>query len=342
MAGPLRISYTYSAMPREMSKTERVAAALQGREVDRPPVSAWWHDYQREWSAAALCEATVEAFRKYDWDFIKVNPRFCYYAEGWGAVYQRYDDRMPEIVEKPVQSPDDLAKIIPLDPASGAWGEQLEALRLIGRAVAAEAFFLQTVFSPLAVVTRITGSTKFTRKLMREAPAALEQALLAIEQTLTGYVSACLDAGASGIFYAAVEWGSADNISWADYERFGKPYDLRILVAARNAVFNVLHVCRENNHLLRVLDYPVHAFNWDVGGRGNPTLTEVLSKTDRAVMGGVRTETMRAGEYGDVLREAEAAKEETRGLRWLRTPGCSIDPETPEANLFALTGAVRR
>ena len=35
----------------------------------------------------------------------------------------------------------------------------------------------------------------------------------------------------SGIFFATVEWGSADNISWEDYERFGQPFDMRVLEA---------------------------------------------------------------------------------------------------------------
>ena len=77
-------------MPAQMSKTERVTAALNGRAADRPPVSAWWHDYKREWSAADLAEATLEYYRKYGWDYIKVNPRFSYYAEDWGATYRRY------------------------------------------------------------------------------------------------------------------------------------------------------------------------------------------------------------------------------------------------------------
>jgi len=324
------------------TKTERVQAALRGQSVDRAPVSAWWHDYEREWSAAGLAESTLEAFRKYDWDFIKVNPRYSYYAEDWGAVYQPYDDRLPQITEKPVQSPGDLRKILPLDPTKGAWGEQLDALRLVADGVAGQAPFIQTVFSPLAVMSRLTGSVKYTQRLMRESAGELEAALGAIEVTLTAYVGECLEAGASGIFYAAVEWGSADNISWEEYERFGKPYDLRVLAAAGAATLNVLHVCQQNNHVMRVLDYPVHAFNWDVGGLGNPTFAQVLAKTGKAVMGGVRTGTMRSGEYSDVIREAGAAAADTNGARFLKTPGCSIDPETPEANLFALTGAVRR
>jgi len=303
--GTLRLPrYEVIMMPAQMSKTERVMAALKGRAVDRPPVSAWWHDYKREWSAADLAEATLEYYRKYGWDYIKVNPRFSYYAEDWGATYRCYDDRMPEIDHPAVSSPEDLRRLKALDGTAGAFAEQLEALRLIAGGLGGEAPFIQTVFSPLAVMTRLTGSTKYVQKLIREASDELEAALGTVEQTMTAYARACLKTGASGIFYAAVEWGSADNISRENYERFGSPFDLRILEAVDGAPFNVLHVCRERNHLSRLLDYPVAAFHWDVHGTGNPTFTDVLSATSKAVMGGVAVRTLREGDPSDVRAEA--------------------------------------
>jgi uroporphyrinogen decarboxylase len=325
-------------MPAQMSKTERVMAALKGRAVDRPPVSAWWHDYKREWSAADLAEATLEYYRKYGWDYIKVNPRFSYYAEDWGATYRCYDDRMPEIDHPAVSSPEDLRRLKALDGTAGAFAEQLEALRLIAGGLGGEAPFIQTVFSPLAVMTRLTGSTKYVQKLIREASDELEAALGTVEQTMTAYARACLKTGASGIFYAAVEWGSADNISRENYERFGSPFDLRILEAVDGAPFNVLHVCRERNHLSRLLDYPVAAFHWDVHGTGNPTFTDVLSATSKAVMGGVAVRTLREGDPSDVRAEASRAKAEAEA-RFLLAPGCSIDPSTPPVNLETLVEA---
>ncbi len=326
-------------MTAPLRKQERVRAALRGEPVDHVPVSAWWHDYQREWSAADLAEMTLEAYRKYGWDFIKVNPRYSYYAEPWGAVYQSYEDRLPTVATKAVDSPEDLVRIQPLDGISGAWGEQIEALRRIADGVRGEAPFIQTVFTPLAVMRFMNGSPKFVQEMMRDHGNALESALDAISRTLVPYVRACLDAGASGIFFAGVDWGSADNISWEDYERFGRPYDLPVLDAVKGAPFNVLHVCRNNNYLQKLLDYPVAAFHWDVLGVGNPSFADVISRTDRAVMGGVGQTTVFSGTADDVSREASAAIAETGGRRFMLAPGCSIDPLTPDVNLRALVGA---
>ena len=329
-------------MPVVMSKTERVLAALKGAEVDRVPVSAWWHDFEREWSAEGLAETTLEQYRKYDWGFIKVNPRASYFGEAFGANYAQREGRQPDLVEPGVSSAEHLRRIERQDGKSGVWAEQLEALRLIAAGLNGQAPFIQTIFSPLATMSRITGSTKYVQRLMRENPDKLLTALDPVAETLAAYSKASLDAGASGIFFATVEWGSADVISWEDYERFCRPFDLRVLEAVQGSEFNVLHVCRANNHLRELLDYPVAAFHWDVRGQGNPSLSEIASRTDRALMGGVSQEaTLTSGTPDDVSREAREAIEQAGGRRFLLGPGCSADPATPEANLRALVKAAR-
>jgi uroporphyrinogen decarboxylase len=235
----------------------------------------------------------------------------------------------------------------------GAYGEQLAALSIIAAELTgaqtggrpAEAPFIQTVFSPLAAMSRLTGSTKYVQKLMREAPEDLLAALDAIAETLRSYAAACLQQGASGIFFATVEWGGGDNISPQDYDRFARPFDLRVLAAVQDAPFNVLHVCRDNNHLARLLDYPVQVFQWASRSPGNPSLSDVLPRTDKALMGGVdHQRTIPNGSPRDVVAEARQALEQTAGRpsgRFLLAPECSIDPQAPEENLRALAEVAR-
>ena len=337
-----------------LTKRERVLAALRGGDVDRVPVSAWGHDFLREWTAEGLAQATLEAYRRYDWDFIKVNPRATYYAEDWGCRFQPSGraDAPPQLLAAAVNSPADLRSLRPLDPSLGAYGEQLAALRLIRDGLAraggasasggGEAPFIQTVFSPLAVASRLAGSHEPIRQYMEEAPQGLEAALTTIAETLAAYAGACLEAGADGIFFASVEWGSRNYITAEQYNRFGRSFDLRVLEAVQGASFNLLHVCRNNNMLTDLLDYPVHAFHWATSGIGNPSLADILGRTERAVMGGVSHDsTILSGRPEDVAAEARAAIEVTGGRRFLLVPGCSIAPQTPEANLRAMIAAAR-
>jgi uroporphyrinogen decarboxylase len=326
-----------------MNKRERVKAALAGDPVDRAPASFWGHDFLREWSARGLADAMLESFRRYDWDYMKVNPRATYYAEAWGCRYKPSGDatRGPETVDFVLKSAADLEKIEPVDVGQGPFAEQLEALRLIGRELSAEAPFIQTIFSPLAVVGRVAnGDREAVRRYMGEAPQALHGALDAIAGTLAAYGKACLDAGASGIFFATVDWGTYDNATAEQYQAFGRPYDLRVLEAVQDAEMNVLHVCRPRNMFDLLADYPVHAFNWAASEPGNPSLEEALARSERAVMGGVAVTTMAQGTPDGVASEVRRALAETGGRRFLLAPGCSIPPETPEANLRAVRGAL--
>jgi uroporphyrinogen decarboxylase len=327
-----------------MDKRERVMAALAGQPLDRVPASFWGHDFLREWTAQGLAEAMLESFRRYDWDYLKVNPRATYYAEAWGCRYKPSGDatRGPETVDFVLKSAADLEKIKPVDIGQGPFAEQLEALRLIGRDLGGEAPFIQTVFSPLAVVGRMAnGDLEAIRRCMAEAPQALHGALAAVADTLAAYSRACLDAGASGIFFATVEWGTHDNATAEQYQEFGRPYDLRVLEAVQGAEMNVLHVCRPRNMFDLLADYPVHAINWAAGEPGNPGLKEGLARSGRAVMGGVAVATVAQGARDEVAAEVRRALAETGGHRFLLAPGCSIPPQTPEANLLAVRSALQ-
>jgi uroporphyrinogen decarboxylase len=326
-----------------MTKWERVRAALAGQEVDRVPAGFRGHDYIREWTPQGLADATLERARRCDWDFIKVNPRATCYAEAWGSTHKPSGDaaRGPLLVDYVLKAAADLDKIGVLDVQQGPLGEQLQALRLIGEGLGGSTPFVQTVFSPLSVIGWLAGlDLAVVRRMMRENGEALHSALSAVTETLAAYARACLDAGASGIFFATVDWGTYDSATKEQYEEFGRPYDVPVLAAVAEGEMNILHVCRRNNMLESLLDYPVAVFNWAAEQSGNPSLADILKKTDKAVMGGIAVSTMSGGESEQVVAEVEEALAQTEGRRFMLAAGCSIPPQTPEANLRAALAAL--
>lgn len=328
-----------------MTKRERVRAALRGQPVDRVPAGFWWHDFLREWSAEGLAEAMLEQAREYDYDYLKVNPRATYYAEAWGCTFNPSGDRArpPESERWVLHEAADLLSIEPVDPTGGPFAEHLEALRLIGAGLGGAVPFVQTVFSPLSVLGNLANRDRaLVHGWMTEAPDALHRALASVTETLAGYARAIIDAGADGIFFPTVEWGTFDVLTWPEYETFAKPYDLRVLEAVPGAEFNILHVCRPNNMLERLLDYPVAAVNWAIAAPGNAPLADTLAKTDKAVMGGVdERHALVQGAPDDVRAQVDAALRDTGGTRFLLAPGCSISPLTPPENLRAAFDQVR-
>lgn len=327
-----------------MSKRERVMAAVQGAGVDRPPVSFWGHDFLREWTAEGLAEAMLDSVRTYDYDYLKVNPRATYYAEAWGCRYRPSGNATdgPETESWVLHEPSDLEAVPVIDATSGAFAEQLEALKLIRDGLAGEVPFVQTVFSPLSVVGRMAEDRTLVHRWMSDAPDALHSALAAVTETLAAYSKACLDAGADGIFFPTTEWGSRDVCTADEYATFGRAYDLKVLAAVQDAPFNIFHVCRPNNMLFDLLDYPAPVINWAVHAPGNASFAEAMAKTGKAVMGGANErKTLLEGSPDDVRAEVRAALRETGGRRFLLAPGCSISPETPPENLRAAVEAIK-
>ena len=70
------------------SKKDRIKKVLSGETPDRIPVSIWGHDFLREWSAKELAAQTIEKQQQYDYDFVKMNPRWTFFAELWGNRYE--------------------------------------------------------------------------------------------------------------------------------------------------------------------------------------------------------------------------------------------------------------
>jgi uroporphyrinogen decarboxylase len=327
-----------------MTKRERVLAALRGDEVDRPPVGFWGHDFIREWSAEGLAAAMLQSVREFDYDYLKVNPRATYYAEAWGCRYTPSGDpaRGPETEHFFLHEPADLERVQQLDGTSGPWAEQLTALGMIGDGLKGEVPFVQTVFSPLSVLGRLADGRDRVLRWMADAPAPLHGALAAITETLASYARAVVNRGADGIFLPTTEWGTYDVLSDEQFATFSRPYDLRVLAAVGGAPFNILHVCRPNNMLQPLADYPVSAVNWADRASGNASLADAKAGLRQAVMGGVdERQTLLRGSPADVRAQVADAIGQTGGRGVLIAPGCSISPQTPPGNIRAAVDAVR-
>ncbi|GCE10406.1 uroporphyrinogen decarboxylase family protein [Tengunoibacter tsumagoiensis] len=324
-----------------MNKKERVDAALRGEKVDRVPASLWGHDYEREWSIQGLYDATVENYTRYDWDFVKVTPRSSYLVEGWKARYvpSGKKHQPPTFEDSPIRGASDWKRIRPQEPDRGALGEQLRALQLINHTVGYDAYFVQTLFCPLAVAKYLVGDhNEPIIHSIREDRSALHAALRVITETLTNYAIACLEQGASGIFYATNGWARSGLLTQDQYREFGEQYDLEFLDAIKSrSKFNILHHCGPHIYFDLLASYPVQAISWSATLEGNPDLAEGKRRSGKAVMGGLSEQTtLKTGSPGQVQEEVHKALEITEKEHFFLTAGCAIAPETPNRNIEAI------
>jgi uroporphyrinogen decarboxylase len=331
-------------MADKMTHWERVRAILAGQETDRNAVSMWRHFYRSETSAQSLAEAMLAFQNRFDWDFMKVNPRASYHAEGWGLGTKYRGDHEPSIIKTPIKNTDDWLKlnVLPLD--RGVLREQLEALEIIADGLNEEVPFLMTVFTPLSIVADLAPSEEIFLQHLRENTDKVRYALDVVTETFIRFSMACFERGASGLFYATTTWATSDRMTEEEYRTYARPYDLKLLRALHPVEFNVLHVCKQHNFLHLLQDYPVQAFNWDAREAGNPSLAEGSRMVrDKVVIGGL-------GRGKDLVEATpQQLTGEVLGLRasmgkngWMLGAGCTFRPETPEANLLAIRQAVEK
>jgi len=326
------------------SRRDRMFAAMAGDAVDRPPMAFWGHVYDRESSAADLAASTLEQRERFDWDFVKLNPRASYHGEPWGLVF-RYPGGpagKPVRTSHPLRTLDDFLRMRPVPSDAGALGEQLEAIRLVRKGLPSDVLLVETVFSPLAVVADLSENTAAIERTLAQEPNALCVALEAVTRTFEEFVPRALAAGADGIYFATVEWATADR-PWTPeaYRTFATPYDRRVLARAQDAAFNVLHVCRPRNFLPALVDYPVTAVSWDATAEGNLDLRAGQDVVRGAVIGGIgHDDALVAADDTLALEQLERGFALTGGRRWIVAPGCSIHPSTPPERLDALREAV--
>lgn len=321
---------------------DRIRAVLKGERVDRLPISFWRHFYDKETNASDLAEAMVNFQRKYDWDFMKVNPRASYHIEGWGARVEFSSNPLvkTKVIEKPIKKTEDWKRLKVLDSSNKAFKEQLGALKLIKREFKDEIFILETVFTPLSVAGDLVKEEDLIKDI-REKPELIHQALEVITETFSDFAAECLDAGADGIFFATTEWATKGHLTEEEYLEFGKPYDLRILKKVESAELNILHVCKSHNFLTLFADYPVKAVNWDSTDPTNLNLKEGARILNKTVLGGIdQKELLFKGTPEDVFNKVKELIALSREIKLILGPGCVISPETPVENLEAAKKAV--
>jgi uroporphyrinogen decarboxylase len=323
-----------------MTSRERVFTAVRGEAVDRPPISFWGHFYDRESSAADLADATLDFQRQYQWDWVKLNPRKHYHVEPW-AVRYRYDGAAKPVLESwPIHRPEDWS-VTERAPDRAAFDEQIDAVRRVRRGLPAGVPLIETVFTPLAVLGEMVETPAVLKDHLRQHPGRVRAALESVTRVYERFVGEILAAGADGLFFATVDWGSRDWMSAEEYRDIARPFDLRVLSVAKDAPFNVLHVCKSRNLLFEFADYPVAAFSWAATDPTNPSFADALPRLSGGLMGGISQDgALQKPTPESALAELRHGLDQTGGRRWLVAPGCSIPPTTPVANLEAIRAAV--
>jgi len=321
---------------------ERVAAALRLDRADRPPVGAWGHSYDREWSPADLTATTLAIARRCELDFVKLQVRATCFAEAFGAEWRYSGSASSGPVMRQAGGEDVNAwrRIAGSEPERGVLSEQVGVIAAVAGELGPDTPCLQTVFSPGMVAWYLAGrDLGRLLGLLRDEPGLMAAGLRLIADTLAWFSRESLAAGAAGVFYAINPLADAVAVSPETYRAALLPHDHAALAGAQAGWFNMLHLCgpRLNTSLIAALR--LHCVNWSIHDEGNPGLAELRDRERVAVVGGLHREhPIRTGSVQAVREEAAAALRATGGRGHVLSPGCSVSPwpADHEENIRAL------
>ncbi|CAK7073216.1 MAG: hypothetical protein DELT_01992 [Desulfovibrio sp.] len=336
------------------NKKDRMNAVVRGEVADRAPISAWRHFPGMEETPEDLARAMSDFQDTYDWDYMKINPRAVYYHEVWGNEYDYsvYQDVLPTLVKKIVNSPEDLGKITRQPSTAAPLAQQVDAVKLLKARYGDSLPMFQTVFTPIGILLNLCGQRSLGRyrespreesalvDLMAHHSQAVHSALKAIAETLADYAHDLVSAGVDGAFYAALGMAREGYMTLSEWEEFVKPYDLIALEPLRGKI-NCLHTCGIYGNPQRFTDYPIQILHWAESAPGNPKIAEARSWLGNIVpMGGVDERFFGTGGETQIAAMSRASLKMHKGKPFIMAPECSVSVKTLDSELKTFRSSV--
>ena len=211
--------------------------------------------------------------------------------------------------------------------------------------------FIYTIPSPIIQAMNGVGTPERVMEDMRDNPDALRQGMETITETTIEFAKACIDAGATGIFFGIGGGGRV----WREFtmeqlEEYALGYDRRVLEAL-DCPIKLMHICNtpqgspQDQGLMEggwFKEYPVGCINWDAHEYTWLDRAKEIYGDRFAICGGLnRVTTLRTGTPEQVEAEVKKAIEDAgEGGGFMLGPGCTVNQDMPRENYNAVGRAV--
>lgn len=314
-----------------MNKRERVMAVIEGKDTDYVPSGFWHHFPQGYAEGEKTVKIHMDFFRNADTDLWKV----------------MNEHLLPNLN---ISDPEQWNHIKPFRKDEDFVVKQMELIKRIAQEVNGEAVLLATIHGTVPSLFHATGGTDLQNsdklalvKQLRANPNAERVAIEAVTEILAYLAEQCLAAGADGIFYAA-QGGESYTYTDEEYREFITPGEKTILqAAAGRKCFNMLHMCKDNNHLERYADYDCEVVNWGVYA-GNPSLLEGRRIfPDKVILGGLddRAGVLVDGTESEIEQEVFAVLDQMGTKKFMLGSDCTLPNEIEPSRVRAVVRAAR-
>jgi len=325
-----------------MDAFERVYAALEGREVDRPPVFPQLGDHAgiiegltydvMYTDAERAARAHLDAQKRYGYDVvaIQVEPSWPV-AEACGAGVTYPPDKYPWITDYLVTSEEDLDKVVVPDfMATRSTRVMIEGTRILAESAPVPTAAFMT--GPMTFALQLMPYTDVIKRIIKN-PEFVHELVSRATDVIAAYAQALKDAGAT-IFVICEH--DVQMMSPKHVKTFSLDYMPRILSIYD---YNVMHMCgaitphlEMNAEFLRELD-GLNTIN--VGPHVDIAATQELLHHQIGVAGNIdHIQLLPLQTPPEIEKAVHAAIVASAGdSRFMVAPGCEITSDTPIDNV---------
>lgn len=236
---------------------------LEGKPVDRTPTGFWLHFPEAMHHGECAVKAHLDFMRQSNTDILKIMNE---------NIFCDGDTKIGRL--------DDIKKFRGFTRKDRVFQDQMEIIKRISDEAKGEYPTVSTIHGLIASAFHETGffgnynTMGYQMALYcRERPLEMKQVFEMIAETLMEFADCSMEAGADGIFYAALG-GEQNLFTDEEYAEFVAPYEKMIYDHIKKAaMFNILHICKSNVAFDRYKDLHPAIVNWGIYGN-NYSLTK--------------------------------------------------------------------
>jgi len=316
-----------------MTKKERILNAMNGKPVDRVPVSFYRHFFDPTDNTVA---ENIEWVKNTGMDMI------CIEVDGYYGL----------VCNSPMQTLQEWKDFRPYKRTDPFIERQLDRAKRIADGLQDDAAVYYMAFTPFAFFkhTLGEGQTRVMEFWNLYRPDII-QVLDVLEETNFIYLDELKKAGLDGMF-VSIQHGEKWRMTPEEYRHYLQPYDDR-LIKFINANYqnNIGHLCSwatmETNACINFdlyRDYDFQTMNWGVYQREGMTMAQgkQFFTKSKAVMGGFDRNpegVLFSGTETQIKAFTKRLIRETGDVGFILSADCSIMGATPDQNIRAVVAA---
>lgn len=316
-----------------MNKKERIAAVVNHQKSPETPVGFWLHFPKEAHKGVPAVKAHMDFVRQTDTDILKVMNENVFY-DGVTHIY----------------STADIPKFRGYSRQDEIFRNQMDVIRAVADQAQGEYPIISTIHGLVVSAFHETGfSGNYTSMgyglaiFCREKPEEMKRVFRTIAESLMELVDCSLEAGADGIFYAALG-GERNFFTDEEYAAFVRPYEQMVYDYIKSRTpLNVLHICKSNIELKRFAYLNPAIVNWSVYQNKISLSEGARIFPDSVVLGGFpdRSGVLVDGSLDDIRAHTAAVLKEMKDTPFIVGSDCTLPTEIDLDRIRLVVDTVR-